>query len=223
MAVRIRIDPIDRDIAVLLSQDLSKESQSQVFAQFAREKIEEARVINRTALGRDPRVRITVDGAEGVSLARVRPDGTIIAEFEIVLDALGWINTQLQMHSPVKSGLYAKSHELFADGAHVPNPNNAPPAEEYVFVNVQPYARKIERGLSSQAPVGVYQAVATLGSGRFGNSARISFSFRSAVGFASLSGWSRSRSATQLASRHGRRSDVQDWLTRQPAIIVRPR
>jgi hypothetical protein len=223
MAVRIRLDPIDRDIDLLISQDLTPENQSRLFASFAREEIDKAKAINRRALGREPKVRVTVNGSEDPSLSSVPPTGIIIAEFEILLDALGWINTQLQIHSPVKSGLYAKSHELFGDGEHITNPNNPPPAAEYVFLNVQPYARKIERGQSSQAPDGVYQAVARLASGKFGNSASITFSYRSALGFSSLSGWANSPSAMRHAAAHGRRSDASEWLTRQPAIIVRPR
>ena len=86
------------------------------------------------------------------------------------------------MHSPVLTGRFAKSHELFADGVDTENPNIAPPAEEYVFLNTQPYARKIERGRSPQAPDGVYQAVATLAQRRFGNIARITFSYREVRG-----------------------------------------
>jgi hypothetical protein len=68
---------------------------------------------------------------------------------------------------------------LLADGAEVdPSGANVPPADEYVFINTVPYARRIERGSSSQAPDGVYQAVAMLARGRFGNIARITYSFR---------------------------------------------
>ena len=59
-------------------------------------------------------------------------------------------------------------------------PERRAAAEEYVFINTQPYARKIEgtggRRMAPQAPDGVYQAVATLAQRRFGNIARITFS-----------------------------------------------
>lgn len=217
MAVRTKVEPINRDIDLVLSEELSPQGRSALFAEFAGRQIEEARQTNKRALGRVPPHTVSVDGREGAPLASVKPDGVIIVEFEIVSEALAWINTQLQIHSPVKSGLFAKSHELFADGEHVPNPNNPPPAEEYVFLNVQPYARKIERGLSSQAPDGVYQAVATLAQ-KFGNTAKISFSYRSAVGFAALSKWAGGTSLGRQIRNPARRAD---WLTRQPAIIVR--
>lgn len=219
MAVRVRLDPIDRDIKLLLSQELSPQRQAEVFKQFARQEINSAKTHNRAILRRDPRMIVTVDGSENESLSSVKVTSVVIAEFEVVLEALGWISTQLQTHSPVKSGRYVKSHELFADGEHVENPNNAPVADRYVFLNVQPYARKLELGSSSQAPAGVYQAVAKLAQ-KFGNVAKISFGYESAVGFASMSGWAGSSSAKRWAAAHGRRSDTTEWLTRQPAIIV---
>lgn len=206
MALRTKVDPINRDIEVLFAQDLSPKARSATLAAFAGEAIEEARQTNRRVLGAVPPHTVTVDGQEGAPLMSVKPDGIIRAEFELVNEALAWINTQLQMHSPVLSGRYAKSHELFADGVDTENPNAVPPAQEYVFLNIQPYARKIERGQSSQAPDGVYQAVATLARRRFGNLARIDFSYRTAIG------------GSVVGGRAGDRSDM-----RNPAIIVRMR
>lgn len=220
MAVKTRIEPFDTVIELTLNEYLSGPARSAVFAQFAAETINAARQANRQVMGRDPAYTVTVDGALGAPLTSVKPDGgVIIAEFEIVHDSLLWIMQQLQRHSPILYGVYVNSHELFADGNHVPNPATAPPAKEYVFLNVRPYARKIERGLSPKAPNGVYRGVAALASGKYGNSARISFSYRSAVGFASLSGWA---NRTKLGGRIRNQARRADWLTRQPAIIVRP-
>lgn len=206
MALSTRVQPISRDLELLFAQDLSPQARSQQLAAFAGETIEDAKETNRRVLGVVPPYTVTVDGREAAPLASVKPDGVVRAEFELVNEALAWINTQLQMHSPVLSGRYAKSHELFADGVDTENPNNAPPAQEYVFLNIQPYARKIERGLSSQAPDGVYQAVATLAQRRFGNVAKITFSYRTAIG------------GSVVGGRAGDRSDM-----RNPAIIVRMR
>lgn len=175
--VSVKVDPINRDIDLLLSQDLSGRAQSQAFAEYAHGEIEDAKRTNQRILGRVPRHTVTVDGREGAPLATVRPDGVIVAEFELVGDLLIWIEQQLVIHSPRKSGRYARSHVLFADGVEA-DVNKPPVAAEYVFVNVQPYARKIERGSSSQAPDGVYQAVAVMARRRFGNVARVSFSYR---------------------------------------------
>ena len=174
-----------------------------MLAAFAADAIEDAKQQNKRVLGVVPPYEVYVDGREGAPLTSVQPNGTIRAEFQLVNEVLAWINTQLQMHSPVLTGRYAKSHELFADGIDTENPNMAPPAEEYVFLNIQPYARKIERGLSPQAPDGVYQAVATLAQRRFGNVAKITFSYRTAFGGAIIGG------------KAGDRSEL-----RNPAIIV---
>jgi hypothetical protein len=174
-----------------------------MLAAFAAETIAEASAQNKQVLGVVPPHEIFVDGREGAPLTSVKPDGVIRVEYELVNEALAWINTQLQLHSPVLTGRFAKSHELFADGVDTENPNAAPPAEEYVFINIQPYARKIERGQSSQAPDGVYQAVATLAQRRFGNVAKITFSYRTPIG------------GKLIGGRKGDRSDL-----RNPAIIV---
>jgi hypothetical protein len=217
MALRVRITPIRRDLDVMFNQGIGPKAQSALLAAFAEEKIEEAKAQNKQVLGAVPPYDVYVDGREGAPLESVKPDGTIRAEFQLVNEALAWISTQLQLHSPVLTGRYAKSHELFADGVDTENPNAAPPAEEYVFINIQPYARKIEgyRGLggvvhrgpsSPQAPDGVYQAVATLAQRRFGNVAKITFSYRTAIGGAIIGGKAGDRASE-----------------RNPAIIVRLR
>lgn len=203
MAVTTRIQPISKDIDILLNEELSPKAQSQVFAALARDQIEDAKATNRSILGRVPRFTTFVDGNAGAPLESVRPDGVIVTEFELVDDVLLWIGEQLQTHSPVKSGRYRRSHTLFADGREIDVGGVIPAADEYVFINVVPYARKIERGSSSQAPDGVYQAVATLGQRRFGNVARITFSYRTAVGRSIIGG------------RAGNRSSE-----RNPAVIV---
>ena len=218
MALSVRVPPpISRELELMMAEDLGPKAKSAMLAAFAAEGIEDAKQINKRALGRVPPYDVYVDNREGAPLTSVKPDGVIRAEFQLVIEALAWIFEQLQMHSPVLTGRYARSHELFADGVDVGNPNAAPPAEEYVFLNTQPYARKIEgyRGLggvvyrdpsSPQAPDGVYQAVATLAKRRFGNVAKIEFSYRTAIGGAIIGG------------KAGDRSSM-----RNPAIIVRLR
>lgn len=211
MSVKTRIDPIDRDIAVMFSDALSPQARSSLFASFARDQIDEARQINRKALGGEAPYSVYVDGREGAPLSTVKPDGVILAEWHFVTEALVWISTQLQLHSPVLSGRYAKSHELFAGGVDTENPNNPPVAQEYVFTNIQPYARKIEGDStrppqSPQAPDGVYQAVAVLARQRFGNVVKVDFTYRTAI------------SGSIVGGRAGDRSSM-----RNPAIVVRLR
>lgn len=185
-------------------QGISPQANSAAFAEFAREQIEEAKQTNKTILGRLPRYTVSVDGREGAALESVKPDGVIVTEFELVNDVLIWIADQLNIHSPFKTGRFRRHNTLFADGQETNVGAVIPLAETYTFINTTPYARKIERGASSQAPDGVYQAVALLASRRFGNIAKISYSFRTAI------------SGSFVGGRVGNRSE-----NRNPAIIVR--
>lgn len=205
MTLRVRVEPIDRDIELMINEELSPRAQSRFFAEYAGEQIDEARAQNRQILGRNPRERITVDGREGAPLEDVKPDGgVVIAEYELFDDVLSWIGNQLETHSPRKSGRYAKSHTVFADGIEIEIDGKIPDADEYIFINTLPYARKIERGQSSQAPDGVYQVVASLAQRRFGNIAKITFSYRTAI------------LGSIIGGRAGNSSEQ-----RNPAIIVR--
>lgn len=218
MSIKTRFDPIDRDVELFLTQDMDPRAASKALAAFAREQFTLADQQNTRALGRKAPHDTFVDGRASENLEAVKPDGTIVFEWQLVNDALAWIHQQLVQHSPVKTGRYSRSHVLLADGDEV-DPT-APPlnAREFVYINDQPYSRKIERGLSNQAPDGVYQVVATLASRRFGNVARVRFGYRSILG-GSIGQWAGSTSM----QRRGRRmnaSQRRDWLTRQPAIIV---
>jgi hypothetical protein len=182
MPVSARITSTGKDISVLLDEALSPKAQSAALAGFAREKLHEAEEQNRRALGRVPDHETVVDGRREAPLETVKPDGVIVFEFELLTDLFVWIADQLEKHSPRKSGAYAASHTFFADGAEA-NPANPPPAsDEWAFVSTVPYARKIERGRSRQAPDGVYEVVAALAQRRFGNQAKIDFTYRSLGG-----------------------------------------
>ena len=219
MAVVARIEPISRDIQAIIRESLSPAAKSRVLAQFARETINEASDINRRALGKVPPYETFVDGRRSEALDRVRPDGVIVAEFDLISDLLGFVSEQLWVHSPVRTGRYRKSHRIFADGALVGEVANntralAAPggrwtsgsidAREWVFVSVVPYARRIERGWSRQAPDGVYQAVAALARRRFGNVAKVQFTYRGVTGLS-------------VRARRSRRPPTD---MRQPAIVI---
>lgn len=181
MALSTKIEPLDRDIQLILSETLSPQARSAALAKYAGEVIDEALVHNTRVLGHAPPYTVAVDGRVGAPLKSVQPEGVIAAEFEVVSNVLVWIDEQLQIHSPVKTGRYKKSHILFIDGVES-GPLVVAGFDSAEFVNSQPYARKIERGLSPQAPDGVYQAVAVLAQRRFGNIARITFSYRAIFG-----------------------------------------
>lgn len=235
------IEPIDIDVAAIIKEDLSPEARSQALADFARAALSDAEVIDAAATGSKPTHTTVVDGSEGASEDRVRPDGTILYRFNILPDIFGWILEQLEANSPVGSGrdphigLYKASHALFADGVEIDPSQPIPPAQEYVFVNVTEYARKIEEGESSQASAGVYEAVATLANLKFGDMAAIKFSYRAPfdgtiIAYTPL-GRSREKDHGNITAKRGRfaaarverfvrmKADIERSL-RAPAITI---
>lgn len=215
MAIKTTIEPISDFIEIAVSEMLSPQAQSRVVADFARERLEEAQEQNRTILGRIPPHESFVDGKSGAPLESVRPDGGVIVfEFELVADVLRWIGQALADRSPVMSGEYKRSHMLFADGKEIAIGDRMPPAEEYSFTNLIPYARKIEIGKTRagrdfvlQVPNRIYERTARDARARFGNLAKIEFTFRGIVGGYQLKAGSR-------GTAHNK-SDV-----RYPTIVV---
>ncbi len=181
--IRTRVEPIDRDIQLMIANDLSPAAQSHAFAEYARGAISEGDETNRRILGRIPPRKTFVDGAESSALSSVRSNGVIVAEWELVADVLFFIAQELRKVSPFRSGRYAASHTLFADGTEIPIGNTIPLANEYVFLSDVVYAVKIEGGTgrkpqSPQAPRGVYQITALKANGLYGNTAKVRFAWR---------------------------------------------
>lgn len=180
--ISTRITPIDRQIDVIISTSLSKEARAARLAAFAREKLAEAQSAHRAAGGRVPPHETIVDRRRGAVVESVKPEGEIVFEFELLTAAVLGILDMLQKASPVLTGDYRRAHAVFADGFEVAPGALPAGAAEFVIISTSPYARPIERGISQAAPAGVYQVVAVLAQRRYGNTARIRFSFRAAVG-----------------------------------------
>ena len=228
MATKFELDPMFREVKVAFPEVFSDKAKSEALARFAKEHIDAANAQNARIVGHPVPYDVRVDGNEGARLSSVRPHGRIEAEWTFFDDLFAWIGEKLVQHSPVgrmedprpgHPGLYMASHLFLVDGREV-RPGERPPpmASEYVFVNAQPYARKIERGLSSQAEDGVYETVATLANNRWGNLARIRFSYRSLLG-SSVHAWAKTTKMVSKAKGPRR----EQWLTRQPAIVITPR
>lgn len=223
MALRVRIDPVERaTVASVTGETL--QLRQQVAAAFARDGIEDAKRTNQRVLGRVPPYTVTVDGRQGAPLESVDPDrGTIEVEFELFADLLGWIGETLVERSPKRSGRYRRGWTLFADGVEVATGGSIPPAEKYVFVNLEPYSRKIEIGKTEsgrafviQVPNRIAERTAKDARSRFGSQAKIVYGFESVQSGGAISRWAG-------AKRGGRRNRGREWLTRQPAIIVYPK
>lgn len=175
-----RIDPIAKDLAVIIDEELSPAAQSRALAAFARSTLQDAQAQNRAALGRTPAHRQYVDRREGADLESVRPSGVIVFEFDVAEDITAFILEELQRVSPVDSGDYKRAHMLFADGRQVLAGEKAPEAETFLFCNPLPYARRIEAGTMRMRVDGtsaVYQQAARAAQRRFGNMAAIKFTY----------------------------------------------
>jgi hypothetical protein len=128
---------------------------------------------------------VKVDGQQGRDLALVKPDGgEIEVEWDVVSDVLIWIGQTLRDRSPVVSGRYREGHTLYAGDEMVAIGAVIPAAARYTFINLQPYARKIEIGKTRsgrdfviQVPNRIYERTANDASARFGNIARITFDY----------------------------------------------
>ena len=207
--VTTRIEPIERSIMLAIREGEPPAERGRRLAGYARQALAEAQEVNRRATGVVPPHSTYVDGRLGAPLESVKPDGVIVFEFDLLNDLFEWIGEMLVANSPVLTGRYASSHAFFADGVKVEPGADLPEAGEYAFVSTTPYSRKIERGLSPQAPEGVYEAVALLARRRFGNIASIRFSYRAL--FAQVRGGDRHERAKRG------RAPVAD---RFPAIVV---
>lgn len=213
MPVTAKVQLLDRDVIFRTMAGLSPQDQSKAVAAYARQVIADADLQNARAEGHQVPKRTFVDGGPSSDFERVRPGGTIVAEWDIGLELIQWIYDQLQTHSPVKTGRYKGSITVYADGEEVDDLAHVPEATEIAFVPLVPYARKVEKW------DGVFEAVAALAAARFGNVARVKFSYRNPLGSASeLEAWAGKRAAAIADIAKRRKVYAHD--TRQPAIVL---
>lgn len=182
---------MDKSIQAFINDNLSPAAQQKYAAQMARDELEKAQAQNERAVGRPVPYEQFVNGVKGAPLNTVNPNGgSVVFIFDTIGDeVLRWIKEMLILHSPIGDPPihYFQSHVLLADGVEIDNgqglglPDKIPPAEKYTFVNIVPYARKIERGQSQQSPDGVYEVVADMAKRRFGNIAQIKFTYVSTI------------------------------------------
>ena len=151
-------------------------------------KREHARVMQ--AAPRPSRFTRTVDGVRGAREEVVRPDGTIIYVYPRLDEVVQAAMETLFELSPVRSGAYRMGHTLFVDGVEARNLENWSGEGKILISNVLPYSRKIELGTMTMRVPGterVYEEADAILSRRFGNQARITFTFRGLMGGSVLS------------------------------------
>ncbi|KRA42096.1 hypothetical protein [Devosia sp. Root635] len=143
---------------------------------------------HRRVMQDDPRpsrfVR-TVDGARGAREEQVRPDGTIIYVYPRLDEVVQAAMDLLFELSPVLSGAYRMGHTLFVDGVEARNLEAWSGQGQILISNVLPYSRKIELGKMTMRVPGsehVYEQAEFTLQQRFGNQARIFFTYRGLMG-----------------------------------------
>lgn len=186
--VRLTAGMRTTELAVQAGADPAKAARR--VAIFHRTAVAEAREQNRRVLGTSPPGEVTtVDGKRGAPLESVKLDGGRISTLfptYLIGEILEYIDFLLISRSPIGpeggAGTYNRSHRLFADGTETDPATPKLDANEWVFISTLPYSRKIERGQGKSPKEGVYQGAAALANQKFGNIARIRFTFDDVAG-----------------------------------------
>lgn len=159
----------------------TREATQQLLAQTAKRR--HAQVMNTDP--RPTKFTRTVDGKKGAVEETVKPDGIIVYDYprmhEIVMVAM---NTLFDL-SPVLSGEYRNAHTIYVGGNPVTNLQEWDGESEIVIANHVPYSRKIELGKMQMRVPGtdhVYEQAEYILQQRYGNVARIFFTFQGLAG-----------------------------------------
>lgn len=220
------INPVFTQMIVDLSALESGQSAQSALAVFAAEKRDEV-----IAQDHPSTVDTWVDGSHGVALSNVKaPDGVIRFEFGYMREVVAEVFNMLVIASPYRDKSpsanvkthYKDENLIFVNGVMTDDITNLTSSDEVIFVNVQPYSRKIEGGpgrapISLQAPHGVYQAVANAAKRRFGNTANIQFNWVGVVGVMAAYAGSSSKSVGETTRKKANKSE-----NRWPAITITP-
>lgn len=220
MALRVKFPIVDRRVAFSPGGAFSKETIGREFARMAAADIAQIDRENAAFAGRKLPMKTFLDGAEKEPIpAFVDPESAITARWQIAVGAVADADGLLAISGPRKSGDYRKHRAIYADRARVGSAADIPPgAREVMIVSLVPYARKIERGRGGYAPGAVYQAVAAIMMKRYGNAARIKFTFAEPEGAAGqLDAWANGRARAVGNSRKRQAQLAKD--RRNPAII----
>jgi len=190
-------------------KNVTGEAFRKLHARVARRELAEVQRAQAAANGLPAPFERFVDGVKGRSEDEVKLYGVISYLFSHAADVAAWIYEQLLRRSPVgpaEGGHYRDDHRILVNGAEVADLRGVKAGDEIAFVNLRPYARKLELGSSMQAPNGIYQVTAKDARTRFRNGPVIEFTYRGFSGVAV----DRSKAGNKAAVRY-------------PTIIIRDR
>jgi len=130
------------------------------------------------------------------NLQSVKLPGPIVFRYRYIREVLLEALKQLQAASPVGTGAYQRSHQIFINGALVPGvPASVKASDEFMIANTRPYSRKIELGKTKSGrnfvisvPNRVYERAFRRLRAKFGQLVKIEYAFVSLPGGYSLKG-----------------------------------
>jgi len=225
MALKTRVDVISRDVVFRSGGGLSPAEISAQFAALVSREIAQIDADNAATAGRALPRETFVDGTPSDDLSRVRPDGVIVATWELGAEVVRYVYDKIEATAPKKTGRFAKSITIYADGVEVETPEDTIGAAEVVITSIVPYARKIEGGYSKKGgvwatnPNGIFHAAAAMAQAKYGNIAKIKFGAREVLGGGTdLAGWAAGHTA--MIAHEGKRRKAHARDSRQPAVIV---
>ena len=225
MALKVRIPVISREVVLRPGGGLSPQEISAQFAKAAAADIAQIDADNALAAGRALPRQTFVDGRESDDLRAVKPDGVIVATWELTTEVVRYCYDKIEQTAPRRTGRFAKSVRIYADGVEVETPEEAFGAGEVVIAPTVPYARKIEGQFAKQGgvwatnPNGLFHAVAAMAAAKYGNVAKIKFGAREIVGGGTgLAQWAQGHTA--MIAHEGRRRKAHARDSRQPAVII---
>jgi hypothetical protein len=162
-----------------------------------------------------------VDGVLGAPESAVKDGGVIVYDYGRLDVVAEFALDVLRQLSPVDSGDYVRSHRILLNGVTVGNPNNPAsqslaswkPGDRITISNPLPYTRKIEIGRKGyRAHAHVYEKAAQIVASRYGNVAKVFFTYDKAPK-GEIYAWAWGKTSDQ-SKKH------QDWLTRQPTLVI---
>jgi hypothetical protein len=145
----------------------------------------------------------------------------IVFQYYYVRGIILAILRALQDESPVDSGAYRRSHQLYIDG-HAVGPNTViKPGQDVMIANSVPYARRLEVGKTAAGrdfliskPNRIYERVGKMLASRYRNAAKITFGYVTLPGAHAVKG--------RLSSHIGRKKRRQHAGTevQAPALFI---
>jgi len=168
--------------------ELFKVAMQQTLAETHQLLVDTAKREHARVMDTDPRptsFRRIVDGQIGATEEVVKPAGIIVYQYPRLDQVVQFAMETLFDRSPVDSGDYRNAHMIFIENSPARNLAELRSGDEITITNPMPYARKIEAGSMTMRVPGtdhVYQQARQIVAARWGNVAKIKFTYRALIG-----------------------------------------